>query len=38
VEEELADPMQVESEQMYLKEFDTDGSLGNTAIKEAGDD
>jgi hypothetical protein len=37
-EEELQDPMQVESEKTYLKEFDTDGSLENTAMKEAGDD
>jgi hypothetical protein len=37
-EEELADPMQVESEETYLKEFDTDGSLKDTAMTEAGDD
>jgi hypothetical protein len=38
-EEELEDPMQVGSEETYLKEFETDGSsLENTAMKEAGDD
>jgi hypothetical protein len=37
-EEELEDPMEVESEETYLKEFDTDGSLEDTAMKEAGDD
>ena len=37
-EEELADPVVVESEETYLKEFDTDGSLQDTAMKEAGDD
>ena len=30
--------MEVESEETYLKEFDTDGSLKDTAMKEAGDD
>jgi hypothetical protein len=37
-EEDLADPMEVEPEESYLKEFDTDGSLKDTAMKEAGDD
>ena len=37
-EEELADPMEVESEESYLKEFDKDGSLNDTAMKDAGDD
>jgi hypothetical protein len=37
-EEELADPMEVETEESYLKEFDTDGSLKDTAMKEAGGD
>ena len=30
--------MEVESEETYLKEFDTDGSLEDTVMKEAGDD
>ena len=30
--------MEVESEESYLKEFDTDGSLKDTAMKEAGGD
>jgi hypothetical protein len=37
-EEELADPVVVESEETYLKEFDANGSLKDTAMKEAGDD
>ena len=37
-EEDLADPMEVESEESHLEEFDTDGWLKDTAMKEAGDD
>jgi hypothetical protein len=38
-EEELADPAVVESdEETYLKEFAADGSLQDTAMKEAGGD
>ena len=37
-EEELEDPMVVESEETYLKEFDTDGLVKDIAMKEAGGD
>ena len=38
VEEELAEPMEVESEESYLQEFDAEGSHKDIAMKEAGDD
>jgi hypothetical protein len=37
-EAELADPMVVESEEAYLREFDTDNSHQDTAMREAGGD
>ena len=37
-EEELADPMDVETEETYIKAFDLDSSHSDAAMREAGDD
>jgi hypothetical protein len=37
-EKELADPMDVETEETYIKAFDLDSSHSDAAMREAGDD
>jgi hypothetical protein len=37
-EEELSDPMDLETEEMYIRAFDLDSSHSDAAMREAGDD